>query len=355
MDESNQGPPDIARRTAMAGIVGAGLLLRGSAARATTASTVGAEGGKMTTGKIDTHQHFFPPIYMETVGLATLARQMPNKKAPDWSVERAIAMADENGIRESILSVSAGPRAPDEATLFRKCNEYAAELRQRHPGRFGSFASLPLPDIDASLREAAFCLDHLNVDGFIIFTNYDGAYLGDERFVPLFEELDRRKAVVFIHPTDPPLPAAPIAPASVMEFPFETTRTATSLILAGALRRFCNIRFILSHAGGTLPYLFPRIALSVSMIPGADERVGNVREAFAAFYYDTALSADAATMSALLKVTTPDHVLFGTDFPMAPLTAITHFGQQLDAMTVPGFSGAAVFRGNAALLLGRPR
>ena len=306
----------------------------------------------MALGKIDTHQHYFPKVYVDAVGLDTLAAQMPSKKAPEWSPERAIAMMDANGIAEGIVSVSSGPAIPDAPTLLRKCNDAGADLRQRHPGRFGSFASLPLPDIDASLKEVAYCLDTLKADGFIVFTNYDGVYLGDERFAPLFEELDRRGAVVFIHPNDPAY-VPKIAPASVMEFPFETTRTATSLIISGAIRRYSRVKFILSHAGGTLPYLVPRISLSISMMPGVAETVGDVPAAFRAFYYDTALSAGVSSLTALATIAAPDHILFGTDFPMAPLTAITHFGEELERLDIQGFDRPSVYRANAACLLGR--
>ena len=307
----------------------------------------------MTLKKIDTHQHFFPKVYVDAVGLDALAAQMPSKKAPEWSPELAIAMMDANGIGEGIVSVSSGPAIPDAATLLRKCNDSAAELRVKYPGRFGSFASLPLPDINASLKEIAYSLDELKADGFIIFTSYGGKYLGDELFAPVFEELDRRKAIAFIHPNEPPYAIPPIAPASVLEFPFETTRTATSLIISGATTRYRNLRFILSHAGGTLPYLFPRVALSLKMMPGVAERVGDPRAAFRSFYYDTALSADVATLSALAKVADPDHVLFGTDFPMAPGYAIETFGAELDRLSVEGLSQAGIFRDNAVRLLGR--
>ncbi|HLZ83588.1 MAG TPA: amidohydrolase family protein [Caulobacteraceae bacterium] len=307
----------------------------------------------MASGKIDTHQHYFPKVYVDAVGLDTLAAQMPSKKAPEWSPQRAIDMMDANGIAEGIVSVSSGPPIPDAPVLLRKCNDAGAELRQSHPGRFGSFASLPLPDIDASLREVAYCLDTLKVDGFIIFTSYNGLYLGDDLFTPLFEELDRRGAVAFIHPNDPAYAIPKIAPASVLEFPFETTRTATSLIISGAMRRFRRIRFILSHAGGTLPYLAPRISLSISMMPGVAEKVGDAPAAFRAFYYDTALSAGVATLTALSLIAEPDHVLFGTDFPMAPLTAISHFGAELEGLEIAGLPRQDVYRGNAAKLLGR--
>ena len=307
----------------------------------------------MPKRKIDTHQHFLPKLYVDAVGLDLLNAAMPGGVAPTWSVEAALAMMDENGIDEGILSISSGPTLPDAATLLRKCNDLAAELRARHPGRFGSFASLPLPDVDAALKEVSYCLDVLKVDGFIAFTNYNGLYLGDELFTPLWEELNRRGTVVFIHPNQPPHEIPPVAPASVLEYPFETTRTATSLIMSGAMSRFRNIRFILSHAGGTLPFLVPRIALSISMMPAGAERVGDTLAAVRSFYFDTALSAGNAPLSALTQVADPDHILFGTDFPFAPTSAIRQFGKVLDNIQIPGIELDKVYGDNAARLLGR--
>ncbi|MGU7774628.1 amidohydrolase family protein [Burkholderia sp. MR1-5-21] len=307
----------------------------------------------MSKRKIDTHQHFLPKLYVDAVGLDLLKAAMPSGVAPEWSAEAAIAMMDENGIDEGIISISSGPPLPDAATLLRKCNDHAAELRARYPGRFGSFASLPLPDVDAALNEVGYCLDHLKVDGFIVFTNYDGRYLGDPLFSPLWEELDRRGAVVFVHPNQPPHDVPPVAPASVLEYPFETTRTAASLVISGAMRRFRNIRFILSHAGGTLPFLAPRLALSISMMPGVSERVGDTFEAIRSFYFDTALSAGYSSLSALAQVAAPDRILFGTDFPFAPTSAIRHFGAVLDDIRIPGIEMDKVYGENAARLLGR--
>jgi 6-methylsalicylate decarboxylase len=308
---------------------------------------------KMRPGKIDTHHHYFPKAYVDAVGLDMLAAAMPNGKAPDWSVEAALVMMEENGIAQAILSVSAGPRIPDAPTLLRRCNEYGTELRSAHAGRFGLFASLPLPDVDASLSEARYCIEQLHADGFIIFTSYEGLYLGDPHFTPLWEELDRRGAVVFIHPNQPPYPIPRVAPASVLEFPFDTTRTATSLIIAGALNRFRNIRFILSHAGGTLPFLAPRIALSISMMPGIVEQFGDPLRAMRSFYFDTALSAGESTLSALVRIADPSRILFGTDFPFAPDRAIRQFGEVLEKVDISGFDRPSVYRGNAELLLGR--
>jgi 6-methylsalicylate decarboxylase len=307
----------------------------------------------MSLEKIDTHQHFFPKVYVDAVGMAMLAAVMPNGKAPTWSPEAAIAMMDANGIREGILSVSSGPPIPNAASLLRQCNDSAAELRSRYKGRFGSFASLPLPDVDASLKEIEYCLDALHVDGFIVFASYEGRYLGDPSFAPVFQELDKRGAVAFIHPNQPPYEIPPVAPASVLEFPFETTRTATSLIISGAMSRYRRVRFILSHAGGTLPFLVPRLALSLSMMPGLTERIGDPLAAIRAFYFDTALSAGSSTLAALAQVTDPDHILFGTDFPFAPLHAISMFGDKLEHMSVPGIDMPSVYRANAARLLGR--
>lgn len=266
-----------------------------------------------------------------------LAAQMPNKKAPEWSPERAIAMMDAHGIGEGILSVSSVPAAANSPRLLRECNESAAELRTRYPGRFGSFASLPLPNIDASLKEIAYCLDELKVDGFIVFASYEGSYLGDEHFAPLWQELDRREAVAFIHPNDPSYAIPPVAPASVLEFPFETTRTAASLVISGSMARYRRVRIILAHAGGTLPYLLPRLSLSIAMMPGAAERVGDVRQAIRAFYFDTALSVGVSTLTALAQVADPSHVLFGTDFPMAPDIVIASSVDGWTAFQFPAF------------------
>ncbi|WAC48222.1 amidohydrolase family protein [Asticcacaulis sp. SL142] len=307
----------------------------------------------MSLGKIDTHQHFFPKVYIEAVSMDVLAAQMPDKRAPQWTPEGAIAMMDANDIAEGILSVSSVPNIEDTAVVLRGCNEAAADLRARYPGRFGAFASLPLPDIDASLAEVAYALDTLKADGFIVFTSYAGNYLGDERFMPLWEELDRRAAVVLIHPNEPSYALPNVAPASVLEFPFETTRTATSLILAGVLTRFPGIRFILSHAGGTLPFLFPRISLCLQMMPGVIERIGDPATAFRAFYYYTALAAGPATFAALAKVADPQKITFGTDFPMAPAFGIEGFAKELVAMDIEGLSRAAIYRHNAARLIGR--
>jgi 6-methylsalicylate decarboxylase len=304
-------------------------------------------------GKIDTHHHFFPRPYVEAVGMDALARVMPNKRAPQWSPDATIAMMDAYGIDEAILSISPVPPQANTLTLLRACNDSAAELRARYPGRFGSFASLPLPDIDASLKEVSYCLDELKVDGFIIFTSYDGGYLGDVRFTPLLEELDRRNAVVFVHPNDLSYEIPRIAPASVLEFPFDTTRTAASLIISGAVRRYSGIRYIFAHAGGALPYMMPRLSLSIAMMPGVAELVGDPLQAVRKFYFDTALSVGDSTLAALAQVADLDRILFGTDYPMAPEFVIASSVDGLNRQSTPGMSTPNIHRHNATRLLKR--
>jgi len=300
---------------------------------------------------IDTHQHFLPDVYVRTVGTDALARTMPNGIAPAWSAEAAIAMMDRAGIAEGILSISAGPPLHDAADLLRACNEAAADLRSRHGGRFGSFASLPLPDVEASLAEVAFAADQLACDGFVLFTNYDGRYLGDPLFRPLLEELNRRCSVVFIHPTNPPADFTGL-PSSIFEFPFETTRTAASLIMSGAIRDFPQIRFVLSHAGGTLPYLAARIAGGIMMNPALHEQLGVPIAAIRSFWFDLALSANPAQIAALRQVAAPDRIVFGTDFPMAPLPLIDSSVATV-AREFSGEEAARVQHANANALLGR--
>ena len=255
-------------------------------------------------------------------------------------IEAAKAVATELGVQIKAARVGLRQDFDDlqgEWTKIRGVSDRGCVLVR--PDRFIAWRSQGLPDIDASVNEVAYSLDTLKVDGFIIFASYGGKYLGDEHFAPLLEELNLRKTVAFIHPNDPAYALPTVAPASVLEFPFETMRSATSLIISGALRRFADIRFILMHAGGALPYLVPRVSLSVSMMPGVAERVGVVNAAFSSFYYDTALSAGPSTISALMQVARPDHVLFGSDFPMAPVPAITNFGQELESFPSPGSRG----------------
>jgi len=274
---------------------------------------------------IDVHGHFLPPAYLEALrnaGLKLLDGGMP---VPQWSPEQALAIMDELEISGAVLSVSS-PHLnfvsnSEAISLSRSINDYAAEIKQHYPQRFGAYAILPLPDVTASIAELQHALDELELDGVALPTHSEGCYLGDERFAPLLDVLNEREVTVFIHPTSPYCfeEFGLQLPAPMIEFPFDTTRTAVSLIYSGALTHHSNINFILPHAGGTLPFLAPRIT-SIGSAPFLGERAQAMPDAMkllAEFYYDTALSATQMQMNALRELAPISQVLYGTDFPFA--------------------------------------
>jgi 6-methylsalicylate decarboxylase len=223
--------------------------------------------------RIDVHSHFLAPDYLAALRNAGI-RDVDGCPLPQWTVDSSLAAMDQNGIGAAVLSVSSpalgfvdGGAARE---LARSANESARALITAHPDRFGAFALLPLPNVDASMREIAHSFDTLGLDGVGVLTNYAGAYLGDRRFAPLFDELQRRKAVVFSHPTQPPGFARLSLglPAPVLEYPFDCTRAINSLILSGTLTRCPDVRFIVSHGGGKIPYLAPRFAPFMTARPG---------------------------------------------------------------------------------------
>ncbi|MGB3771358.1 MAG: amidohydrolase family protein [Rhodococcus sp. (in: high G+C Gram-positive bacteria)] len=312
----------VSRRDALRALVGGGLLtLAGTANRTTaSASPVGRD-------RIDLHAHMIPPAYREAVLQSGLL--VPGGlPLPNWSPESALSFMDEFGIAAQVLSVSdPGVRfakGAEAVRLARYCNEYAAGLVRDNPTRFGSLTTLPLPDVPTSLAEIEHGLDVLQMDGVMLLSSYDGIYLGDPRFEPIMAMLDSKSALVFVHPGElpaastPPLPLPPF----LLEFPFETTRTAVEMILSGTLDRYRNIRFVLAHAGGCLPFLRTRIGAPRAVAPDLIPSVSllGVEEALRRFYYDTALSAAASSMRSVLEVTGADHVVFGTDWPFSGLT-----------------------------------
>jgi predicted TIM-barrel fold metal-dependent hydrolase len=280
----------------------------------------------MATGfvpRIDVHHHLIPPAFGQAFaahGLTTVA----GAPLPRWTPDRSLSVMDENGIATAILSLSAPGvhfGSEEEASaLARDCNEYAAGLAARHPGRFGFFAVLPMPDADRAAREAAYALDVLNADGIVLLGSTRGVFLGDPSLDELMAELDRRAAVVFVHPnvhaTSETLSLA--APQFFVEFVCDTTRAATNLVFTGTLERFPNIRFILAHAGGFLPYIAWRLSLG-NLIPAIAERApAGILEYLRRFYFDTALSPSPFAMAALGRLVDLSHILFGSDFPFAP-------------------------------------
>ncbi len=288
-------------------------------------------------GRIDVHAHAVPPVFR-----TALAAELPPGKArsPAWTPELALEGMDGNGITSALLSLSTpGTHLGDDGRarlLSRHCNEYFAELRDRPGKRFGAFAAVPLPDVEGACREAEHALDILKLDGIGVFSNYDGKHLGDAEFDPLLERLNERAAVVFIHPTHNCLCEAvhPNVPPTLVEYPFDTTRAAINLIVSGAMDRFPRIRFILAHAGGTLPYLAWRISrtlarhFSLSLFPDRypqewrERNAANVTPDFTMsrlrrFWYDTALAPGPEVFGSLLTVANRERILFGTDTPYA--------------------------------------
>jgi aminocarboxymuconate-semialdehyde decarboxylase len=189
---------------------------------------------------------------------------------------------------------------------------------QAKPDRFASFASLPLPAVDASLEELAYAMDVLKLDGCVLFTNAHGVYLGDAVLEPIFDELERRDAVVFVHPNPSPDAAAHSLglPDNVIDFPTDTNRVVAQMHYTGRFARTPNVKYIFSHAGGSIPYLAARFAIidEMGFIPGAEQR-GTAANMFHRMYWDTALAAGDPVLRMLRDVAGMTQVLFGTDFP----------------------------------------
>jgi predicted TIM-barrel fold metal-dependent hydrolase len=280
---------------------------------------------------IDTHHHFYPPEYEKARLAWESARKIPpNAQVAGWSVQKSLEELDKGGVRTGILSLASTPGvwfdagAPAAVKMARSCNEYGANMVRDHPGRFGLFAALPMLDMDASLKEIAYALDVLKADGVSLQTNYGDKWPGDPAYRPIFEELNRRKAVVYFHP----LVAACCARLSVgaspalIEVPHDTTRAVVSLLLSGTLARYRDIKWLFSHAGGTVPMLAGRMDYFLKSRRDAQTIAPEGYEAeFRRLYYDTASATHPASMAALLKLIPDSQVVFGSDYPYVPIDA----------------------------------
>lgn len=305
--------------------------------------------------RIDVHQHVVPPFWAEA--LPANGGDPSGWHSPDWSPEKALAFMDEQQIATGILSLTA-PGVTGWATkarrdMARRVNEYTADLTRTHPGRFGNFATLPLPDVDGALEEVAHAFDTLKADGVILLSSVDGSYLGDPMFDPVWAELDRRAAVVFIHPGKPALPTLPGLPGPIVDYPFDTTRAAVQMAVNGVMDRHRDMRVILSHAGGFLPYAAHRFAELTPSIRADVPDTEALLAAFRRFYFDTALSSPSALPS-LLEFAGADHVLYGSDYPYAAASVGGAFTRHLDAQTaLRGETHHAINRGNGLGLFPR--
>jgi 6-methylsalicylate decarboxylase len=270
-----------------------------------------------TKYRIDVHHHFGPPTWVAAMK-GNLLLQGPNTA---WTPETSLEDLDRGGGAAAVLSITnpglyLGDRA-QAIRLGRECNDFGAKVVQAHPTRFGLFAAMPLPDVDATLKEIAYAYDQIHADGIGFMTSFGDTWLGNPAFRPVMEELNRRNAVVFVHPTAAnccrTLNYAPgVHPAS-MEYGTDTTRAITGICFSGDAVRFPNIRWIWSHAGGSMPFLAGRIGGAARNFK--EQLPNGLIAELKKFNYDLAGAANEGAVASLQKLVSSDKILFGTDFP----------------------------------------
>ncbi len=308
----------------------------------------------MPSDRIDVHCHMIPPFWAKE--LADRVGE-PSWGTPDWSPEAALSLMDRLGIATQILSLSSpallGWDGVERTVMCRRVNDYGAGLAKAHPGRFGFFATLQLPDIEGAIAEMDRALDHLGADGVVLLSNYDGVYLGDPTFAPLWAAMERRSVVLYVHPGEPRIAQIPGTPAPVVDFVMDTTRMAVDLVTKGVVERHPSVKVILSHAGGFLPYAASRFKVLLHAFVTKDRSEDALLRDMKAFYLDTALSPPDGLPS-LMAFAEPGRVLFGTDNPYVSPDGLATFTRELDGYA--GFEPGqlqAINRVNAEALLPR--
>lgn len=346
-------PTTVDRRTVLTSMAAVGLAV--SAPMIARAAPAVAEVPATKPPLIDVHHHIVPPFYLAE-NRERLAASRGGKISAawlEWEPQKALDAMNKHGVATAVLSLSTpgvwfGDVEAARSTA-RRCNDYAAKLAEDHPGRFGLFSVVPLPDTEGSLREVEYALDVLKADGIGLLTSYGDKWVGDITYQPVFEELNRRRAVVFVHPTTPNccrtlMPE--ISPIAV-EVPQDTTRAVISLLFSGALTRFKDIRFIFCHAGGSVPV----VAARMTQYGPKDliERLPNgVDYELKRLYYDIAVSGHRPAIAALTSFIPMSQILFGSDFPYRAL------GETAESLPQLGLSAAdlqAIGRDNALTLL----
>jgi 6-methylsalicylate decarboxylase len=308
---------------------------------------------------VDLHHHVIPDFYWDASNEDGNAAGGINP--PPWSLDGAIAYLDEAGIDVAVASISTpGVHFGDDAAarkLARQVTEYLADVKRNRPDRFGGFAILPLPDIEGALEQVEYALDVLELDGVSVMTNAGGSYLGDSRFDPIFAELQRRAAVVFVHPTASPDPIAHTLglPDTLLDYPVDTSRAIAKLHFSNTLARTPDVKYVFVHAGGTIPFVASRFAIvdEMDVIPGAQER-GAFAEALPRLYWDTASAFGDPVLHMLRSVTGIENVVFGTDYPY-PRDAISIGGlhQLQNTAELDDDERRGVLGGSAARLIPR--
>ena len=327
------------RRSFLAGSAAAGL---GLAAPAIAPAPAAAETGK--PNRIDVHHHIVPPAQRKMN-----IERLGGKGGPAWSVQMSLDDMDKGGVAYSITSIlNPGPwyGKVEEAsrTLARECNDYAAKLRSDHPNRFGVFAAIAPLDTEGSLKEIEYAYGTLKAEGIALWTSYDGKYLGHEDFVPVLEELNRRKAVVYVHPTPAQCCSRVIGavPPSAIEYATDTSRTVASLIFEKprSAFKFPEIRWIWSHSGGTIPFLTSRYV----RLAWERKMKEDVNQVFRSHYYEVAQGNTPGQLAALMKMVPISQVMFGSDYPFRDAK------EAVDGLIAYQFSAAdqrAIDNGNA--------
>jgi predicted TIM-barrel fold metal-dependent hydrolase len=305
--------------------------------------------------RIDTHHHMIPADYRKALRQAGID-DAGGRAVPDWTPASSSQAMDQLDVATAILSVSAPgttflPNPADAAALARDLNDHSADLVASQADRFGFFATIPMPHVDQSVAEVVRALDDLNADGVVLLANNAGIYLGEDGQEDLFAALDARSAVVFIHPADMPGPAVPGVVPFATDFLLDTSRAAYLLVRNGIRRKYPNIKFILSHGGGFVPYASHRMAVGVMADTGRS--LADSIDDFSSFYFDTALSSTSAALPTLLAFAKPGHITFGSDFPFAPIEVAQYFTAGLDSYDVHVDTRTAINRTNALALFPR--
>jgi predicted TIM-barrel fold metal-dependent hydrolase len=308
----------------------------------------------MSGHRIDVHHHIIPPRWLKAEMARMSTRAMDFDRVARWTPELSLEAMDRHGIATAITSISTVSVDRDAAAahaLARDCNEFAARLAQDHKGRFGVFALLPLPHVDACLKEIDYAAGTLKADGFKLQTNYEDKWPGDPAFAPVFDELNRRKATVFFHPTVATccMDLLPGINAPIMEYPFDTTRAVASLLFGGTFARCPEVRFIFAHGGGCIPMLAHRMgSLAERRADLAAMLPGGILPALQKLNFDVVSVTNPPAMAALRALTSPARLLFGTDCPYVQMAPT------VDGLQGMGFSAAelqGIERGNALALM----
>ena len=310
----------------------------------------------MAPHRIDTHNHPYPPAYIDKTRTVLKATTHAfYDRIVKWQPSQTVEAMDKDGIAVSVLSIGTPSvwlgDAAASRTLARECNDAAARMQSDHKGRFGHFATVPLPDVEGSLREIEYLYGALKADGIALTTNYDDKYPGDPAFAAVFDELNRRKAVVYFHPTAASFAfnVVPDIPPPTIEFPFDTTRAIVSLLFGGTFTRCPDIKWIFSHGGGALAMIANRLVGLSRTRPELGARVPNgVKAELSKLYVDVVGVATPGALKAVLDIVPMSNLLFGTDYPFwAPEVTING----LAALKLDPADLAAIERGNALKLL----